>query len=241
MIWVNSENVRHLPTPFGGVKQSGIGRDGGDYSFDFYMETKNIAFAYDTPHDPEARRADRRIERCAVARCPAKLCYPPFNIVRLSHVATRRARSCSVARLLCRLARPAGDGRDRGRDLPPRRWRNADTIASCCAKARQPGRQRTRLQGFRRRGSRQGSSISSRRTACRSNGSRCRSRDARSAPSTRTASRSSSISSMDRLPPIHQKYALYQAASSRSHRPFQLLLARCRRVRRLLQRDRLPR
>ena len=43
MIWVNSENVRHLPTPFGGMKSSGIGRDGGDYSFDFYMETKNIA------------------------------------------------------------------------------------------------------------------------------------------------------------------------------------------------------
>ncbi|MCR5855727.1 5-carboxymethyl-2-hydroxymuconate semialdehyde dehydrogenase [Mesorhizobium sp. J428] len=45
MIWVNSENVRHLPTPFGGVKNSGIGRDGGDWSFDFYMETKNIALA----------------------------------------------------------------------------------------------------------------------------------------------------------------------------------------------------
>ncbi|TIT88217.1 MAG: aldehyde dehydrogenase family protein, partial [Mesorhizobium sp.] len=49
MIWVNSENVRHLPTPFGGVKSSGIGRDGGDWSFDFYMETKNIAFAT-APH-----------------------------------------------------------------------------------------------------------------------------------------------------------------------------------------------
>ena len=47
MVWVNSENVRHLPTPFGGVKSSGIGRDGGDYSFDFYMETKNIAIALD--------------------------------------------------------------------------------------------------------------------------------------------------------------------------------------------------
>ncbi len=46
MVWVNSENVRHLPTPFGGVKYSGIGRDGGDYSFDFYMETKNIALAH---------------------------------------------------------------------------------------------------------------------------------------------------------------------------------------------------
>ncbi len=48
MIWVNSQNVRHLPAPFGGTKASGIGRDGGDWSFDFYMETKNIAVAYDT-------------------------------------------------------------------------------------------------------------------------------------------------------------------------------------------------
>ncbi|MFT6773264.1 MAG: 5-carboxymethyl-2-hydroxymuconic-semialdehyde dehydrogenase [Paracoccaceae bacterium] len=44
MIWVNSENLRHLPAPFGGVKSSGIGRDGGDWSFGFYMETKNVAF-----------------------------------------------------------------------------------------------------------------------------------------------------------------------------------------------------
>lgn len=47
MVWVNSENVRHLPSPFGGMKASGIGRDGGDYSFDFYMETKNIAVNLD--------------------------------------------------------------------------------------------------------------------------------------------------------------------------------------------------
>lgn len=45
MVWVNSENSRHLPTPFGGAKNSGIGRDGGNWSFDFYMETKNISFA----------------------------------------------------------------------------------------------------------------------------------------------------------------------------------------------------
>lgn len=44
MMWVNSENIRHLPTPFGGVKASGIGRDGGDWSFDFYMETVNVCF-----------------------------------------------------------------------------------------------------------------------------------------------------------------------------------------------------
>jgi 5-carboxymethyl-2-hydroxymuconic-semialdehyde dehydrogenase len=46
MVWVNAENIRHLPTPFGGMKDSGIGRDGGDYSFDFYMETKNVALAF---------------------------------------------------------------------------------------------------------------------------------------------------------------------------------------------------
>ncbi|MDZ4094873.1 MAG: aldehyde dehydrogenase family protein, partial [Paracoccaceae bacterium] len=45
MIWVNSDNVRHLPTPFGGIKNSGIGRDGAQWSFDFYMEQKNVAFA----------------------------------------------------------------------------------------------------------------------------------------------------------------------------------------------------
>jgi len=53
MVWINSQNVRHLPTPFGGVKYSGIGRDGGEYSFDFYMETKNISVAYDSHSIPK--------------------------------------------------------------------------------------------------------------------------------------------------------------------------------------------
>ncbi len=52
MIWVNSENNRHLPTPFGGMKASGIGRDGGDFSFDFYMETKNVCIAHDSHKVP---------------------------------------------------------------------------------------------------------------------------------------------------------------------------------------------
>ncbi len=47
MLWVNSENNRNLPSPFGGVKMSGVGRDGGDWSFDFYMETKNVCIAHD--------------------------------------------------------------------------------------------------------------------------------------------------------------------------------------------------
>lgn len=52
MLWVNSENNRNLPSPFGGVKMSGIGRDGGDYSFDFYMETKNVCVALGTHKIP---------------------------------------------------------------------------------------------------------------------------------------------------------------------------------------------
>jgi 5-carboxymethyl-2-hydroxymuconic-semialdehyde dehydrogenase len=57
MVWVNSQNVRHLPTPFGGTKASGIGRDGGpEYSFEFYMETKNIAVAYGTHTIPKLGR-----------------------------------------------------------------------------------------------------------------------------------------------------------------------------------------
>jgi 5-carboxymethyl-2-hydroxymuconic-semialdehyde dehydrogenase len=52
MLWVNSENNRNLPSPFGGVKSSGIGRDGGDWSFDFYMETKNVCIAHGTHKVP---------------------------------------------------------------------------------------------------------------------------------------------------------------------------------------------
>jgi 5-carboxymethyl-2-hydroxymuconic-semialdehyde dehydrogenase len=56
MVWVNSENNRHLPAPFGGMKASGIGRDGGDFSFDFYMETKNVCIALDTHSIPTLGR-----------------------------------------------------------------------------------------------------------------------------------------------------------------------------------------
>jgi 5-carboxymethyl-2-hydroxymuconic-semialdehyde dehydrogenase len=52
MCWINSQNVRDLRTPFGGVKQSGIGREGGDYAFDFYCETELIHVALGTHHIP---------------------------------------------------------------------------------------------------------------------------------------------------------------------------------------------
>jgi 5-carboxymethyl-2-hydroxymuconic-semialdehyde dehydrogenase len=56
MMWVNSENIRHLPSPFGGVKASGIGRDGGDWSFDFYMETVNVSFPRQIHKTPKLGR-----------------------------------------------------------------------------------------------------------------------------------------------------------------------------------------
>lgn len=42
MVFINSQNVRDLRQPFGGVKQSGTGREGGDYSLEVFAEVKNI-------------------------------------------------------------------------------------------------------------------------------------------------------------------------------------------------------
>jgi len=42
IVWVNSWFLRDLRTPFGGSKHSGIGREGGVHSLEFYTELKNI-------------------------------------------------------------------------------------------------------------------------------------------------------------------------------------------------------
>jgi aminomuconate-semialdehyde/2-hydroxymuconate-6-semialdehyde dehydrogenase len=42
LVWVNTWYLRDLRTPFGGKKRSGLGREGGRFSFDFYAEPKNI-------------------------------------------------------------------------------------------------------------------------------------------------------------------------------------------------------
>jgi acyl-CoA reductase-like NAD-dependent aldehyde dehydrogenase len=42
-VWVNCFFVRDLAAPFGGSRDSGIGREGGDWSFDFYCDVKNIS------------------------------------------------------------------------------------------------------------------------------------------------------------------------------------------------------
>ncbi|MHA6250790.1 aldehyde dehydrogenase [Oceanobacillus sp. CAU 1775] len=42
MVWVNTWFLRDLRTPFGGTKHSGIGREGGTHSMDFYTEVTNV-------------------------------------------------------------------------------------------------------------------------------------------------------------------------------------------------------
>jgi 5-carboxymethyl-2-hydroxymuconic-semialdehyde dehydrogenase len=53
MCWINSQNVRDLRTPFGGTKASGIGREGGDYAFEFYCETEIVHVALGSHHIPK--------------------------------------------------------------------------------------------------------------------------------------------------------------------------------------------
>jgi len=53
MVYLNSHNVRHLPTPFGGVKGSGDRREGGTYALDFYTDLKTIALPLRPPHVPK--------------------------------------------------------------------------------------------------------------------------------------------------------------------------------------------
>jgi len=53
LVWINSHNVRDLRTPFGGCKASGIGREGGRYSFDFYTEIATIHVALGEHHIPK--------------------------------------------------------------------------------------------------------------------------------------------------------------------------------------------
>jgi aminomuconate-semialdehyde/2-hydroxymuconate-6-semialdehyde dehydrogenase len=42
LLWVNTWLHRDLRTAFGGVKDSGVGREGGKYSLEFYSEYKNV-------------------------------------------------------------------------------------------------------------------------------------------------------------------------------------------------------
>src|SRR5258708_14677899 len=53
MCFVNSQNVRDLRQPFGGTKASGVGREGGTWSYEVFLEPKNVCVslgAHPIPH-----------------------------------------------------------------------------------------------------------------------------------------------------------------------------------------------
>ena len=52
MCFVNSQNVRDLRQPFGGTKASGTGREGGTWSFEVFLEPKNICVSMGDHHIP---------------------------------------------------------------------------------------------------------------------------------------------------------------------------------------------
>ena len=56
-VWVNCFFVRDLEAPFGGARQSGVGREGGLHSFDFFCDIKNVAIKHDS-FTGEAEAAD---------------------------------------------------------------------------------------------------------------------------------------------------------------------------------------
>jgi 5-carboxymethyl-2-hydroxymuconic-semialdehyde dehydrogenase len=53
MCFVNSQNVRDLRQPFGGTKASGTGREGGTWSYEVFLEPKNICVSLGSHHIPQ--------------------------------------------------------------------------------------------------------------------------------------------------------------------------------------------
>ena len=52
-VWVNCFFVRDLAAPFGGAGISGIGREGGRWSFDFFCDVKNVAIRRESFGSPQ--------------------------------------------------------------------------------------------------------------------------------------------------------------------------------------------
>jgi len=59
MVWLNSNNVRDLRTPFGGVKASGLGHEGGYRSIDFYTDQQAVHITLGKVHNPSFGKSER--------------------------------------------------------------------------------------------------------------------------------------------------------------------------------------
>src|SRR4051794_12595847 len=59
MVWLNSNNVRDLRTPFGGVEASGLGHEGGYRSIDFYTDQQAVHITLGKVHNPTFGKPSR--------------------------------------------------------------------------------------------------------------------------------------------------------------------------------------
>ncbi|GAA3589172.1 5-carboxymethyl-2-hydroxymuconate semialdehyde dehydrogenase [Klugiella xanthotipulae] len=81
MVWLNSHNVRDLRTPFGGVKASGLGHEGGYRSIDFYTDQQAVHITLGAVHTARfgaASPAEPQKPGCAeLAPRSPRIRYPP--------------------------------------------------------------------------------------------------------------------------------------------------------------------
>jgi aminomuconate-semialdehyde/2-hydroxymuconate-6-semialdehyde dehydrogenase len=47
IVWTNCWLLRDLRTPFGGIKDSGVGREGGFHALNFFTEMKNVCIEFE--------------------------------------------------------------------------------------------------------------------------------------------------------------------------------------------------
>jgi 5-carboxymethyl-2-hydroxymuconic-semialdehyde dehydrogenase len=67
MVWLNSHNVRDLRTPFGGVKASGLGHEGGYRSIDFYTDQQAVHITLGPVHTARFGASAHQPEEAAEA------------------------------------------------------------------------------------------------------------------------------------------------------------------------------
>ena len=229
MVWLNSHNVRDLRTPFGGVKESGLGREGGQHSLDFYTETSIVHVALEDAHVPRLAGA-----RAVTEALP--------NIVRAAYVeliVTDLAEARSGSGSTCSASSSRAEEPDA---LYLRGYEEATTTAWCSARAPSPPprgiafRVWTRpISTWPRRfyGERGSRSSAARPGPCRGIGEAVRVEDP--------------LGFTRRVLPRHRAHRAAAAAlrpasrgRHRPHRPLQHLRRRSRRGLRLLHVARLP-
>ena len=91
IIWVNTWMMRDLRTPFGGMKASGVGREGGKHSIDFYTEVQNICIKHSRAFVPQPLMGGGKV-LAATAPAPAPATpQPPVSALELSAVNATKA------------------------------------------------------------------------------------------------------------------------------------------------------